>query len=163
ALWSGNSYSASSAELNLAKVLNGVSYAVERGLDEEVVVLVSPKTWANLSNDQAALRMYDSSFKGSQFENGAEKLLYHGQNGKIVIENSIYIKEGEAFIVPIKHLKRIGAMEIGFKLPGRQEQEAFFLELATGAGYELRCYTDQALFCDSPAKLVKITSIVNSD
>lgn len=162
ALWKGNVHSASSAALSMTKILAGIALAVERGLDEDVQVLLSPKTWANLAADQAALRKYDSSYKPSKAENGHESIVYYGQNGMVEIVSSIFVKEGEAFIFPPKRLKRIGAMEVGFKLPGRQEQESFFLELANGAGYELRCYTDQALFCDSPAKLVKINNIVNS-
>lgn len=162
ALWKGNIYSAGSAALSFQKILNGVALAVERGLDQDVVCMISPKTWANISSDQAALRMYDDSYKSSKLENGASEYAFHGQNGKIDIVSSIYVKEGEAFVFPPKRLKRIGAMNISFKMPGRQQQEDFFLELNNSAGYELRAYTDQTLFSDSPARLVKITNIVNS-
>lgn len=162
ALWKGNSYDAGGAALSLSKILAAVALAVERGLDEDVVCFVSNKTWANIASDQAALRMYDQSYRPAKAEAGHESFAFHGQNGKVEICESIYVKEGEAFLVPVKKLKRVGAMDISFKMPGRQQQEDFFLELANGAGYELRCYTDQALFCESPAKLVKIINIVNS-
>jgi len=162
ALWKGNSYSAGSASLSLTKILNAVAFAVERGLDEDVVCMMSAKTWANIASDQAALRIYDQSYKPSKLENGASEFVFNGQNGRIEIHTSIYVKEGEAFVFPLKRLKRIGAMDVSFKMPGRSQQEDFFLELSNAAGYELRCYTDQAIFCDSPAKLVKITNIVNS-
>lgn len=162
ALWKGNSYDALSAALSFQKILSAVALAVERGLDQDVVCMLSPKTWANISSDQAALRMYDDSYKSSKLENGASEYSFHGQNGKIDIVSSIYIKEGEAFIFPPKRLKRIGAMNISFKMPGRQQQEDFFLELTSQAGYELRAYTDQTLFSDSPARLVKVINIVNS-
>jgi len=162
ALWKGNVYSAASAALSFQKILAAVALPVERGLDQDVVCMLSPKTWANISSDQAALRMYDDSYKTSKLENGASEYCFHGQNGKIDIVSSIYIKEGEAFVFPPKRLKRIGAMNISFKMPGRQQQEDFFLELTSSAGYELRSYTDQTLFSDSPARLVKINNIVNS-
>lgn len=162
ALWKGSVYSAGSAALSFSKILSAVALGVERGLDEDVVILMSAKTWANISSNEAALRRYDSSYKGSKLENGGEQYVFHGQNGSIEVHTSIYVKEGEAFIFPVKRLKRIGAMDISFKMPGRSQQEDFFLELTNAAGYELRCYTDQALFCDSPAKLVKINNIVNS-
>jgi hypothetical protein len=47
-------------------------------------------------------------------------------------------------------------------MPGREQQEDFFIELSNAAGYELRAYTNQALFCDTPARLIKVTGIVNS-
>ena len=161
-LWKGNTSSAQSAALSFQKILAAVALAVERGLDQDVVCMISPKTWANISSDQAALRMYDDSYKTSKLETGASEYSFHGQNGKIDIVSSIYVKEGEAFVFPPKRLKRIGAMNISFKMPGRQQQEDFFLELTSSAGYELRAYTDQTLFSDSPARLVKITNIVNS-
>jgi hypothetical protein len=161
-LWKGNTYDAQNAALSFQKILAAVAFAVERGLDQDVVCLLSPKTWANISSDQAALRMYDDSYKSSKLENGASEYSFHGQNGKIDIVSSIYVKEGEAFLFPPKRLKRIGAMNISFKMPGRQQQEDFFLELTSQAGYELRAYTDQTLFCDSPARLVKVINIVNS-
>ena len=161
ALWKGNSYDAGSAALSFQKILAAVALAVERGLDEDVICMVSPKTWANISSDQAALRLYDDSYKSSKLENGASEYQFAGQNGKIDIVSSIYVKQGEAFIFPPKRLKRIGAMNISFKMPGRQQQEDFFLELTNSAGYELRAYTDQTLFSDSPARLVKIINIVN--
>jgi len=162
ALWKGNSFSAGNAALSLSKILSAIALGVERGLDEDVICLVSNKTWANIASDQAALRMYDQSYKPAKGEAGHESFSFHAQNGKLDIVESIYVKEGEAFLLPPKKLKRIGAMDVSFKMPGRQQQEDFFLELANGAGYELRCYTDQALFCECPAKLVKITNIVNS-
>lgn len=160
ALWKGNTFNAN-GELSLKKILQAVSKAVERGLDEDVVCMVSPATWASLSSSQAALRSYDQSYSSKHGENGSEKYTFHGQNGKIEIHSSIYVKEGEAFIFPPKRLKRIGAMDLNFKMPGREQQEDFFIELSNAAGYELRAYTNQALFCDTPARLVKVTGITN--
>ena len=162
ALWKGNTYDAQGAALSFQKILAAVAFAVERGLDQDVVCMISPKTWSNISSDQAALRLYDESYKTSKLENGSSEYCFHGQNGKIDIVSSIYVKEGEAFIFPPKRLKRIGAMNISFKMPGRQQQEDFFLELTSQAGYELRAYTDQTLFADSPARLVKVVNITNS-
>ena len=161
ALWKGNVIDNSGVALSFAKILNALARAVERGLDEDVVCMLSPKTWANISTDQAALRRYDDSYKGAKLENGAVEYSFFGQNGRIDIVSSIYVKEGECFIFPPKLLKRIGAMDISFKMPGRPQEE-FFLELTSNAGYELRAYTDQTLFAEAPAKLVKIENIRNS-
>jgi hypothetical protein len=161
ALWKGNVIDNNIVALSFAKILNALARAVERGLDEDVVCMLSPKTWANISTDQAALRRYDDSYKGSKLENGAVEYSFFGQNGRIDIVSSIYAKEGECFIFPPKLLKRIGAMDISFKMPGRPQEE-FFLELTSNAGYELRAYTDQTLFAEAPAKLIKIFNIVNS-
>lgn len=160
-LWRGNVV-AITQSLSLGRILAAVAKAVERGLEEDVVCMVSPVTWSNITTNQAALRQYDQSYRSGELQNGAEKLTFFGQNGKIEIHSSIYVKEGDAFIFPPKRLVRIGSIDVSFKMPGRTQQEDFFIELTGNAGYELRAYTDQALFCDSPAKLVKISGIVNS-
>lgn len=158
-LWKGNTSTLTSgSELSLARIVEAVALAVERGLDEDVVCMISPKVWSDLAADEAGLREYDSSYKPAEAVRGNQKLTYYGPV-KIEIHASIYVKEGEAFIFPPKRAKRIGATDITFRLPGRTQQEDFFTELASAAGYELRSYTDQALFIDTPARCVKITNI----
>jgi len=157
-LWKGNVSTITTA-LSLAKIYDAVALAVERGLDEDVVCLVAPKVWSDLSNDEAALRQFDSSYKSSDAQRGQEKISFFGQNGKIDIVSHIFVKEGESYILPPRRCKRVGATDVSFRMPGRTQQEDFFTELASAAGYELRCYTSQALFCDTPARLVLIDGI----
>jgi len=158
-LWKSNKLTMS-GQLSMAKILRAVSRAVNRGLDESVVCFVNPYTWQDLHADQAALRVFDSSYKPSQGESGVEKIVYHGQNGKIEIMSHSVVKAGEAFILPLKKVIRIGAQDVSFKFPGFGEQ--VFFPLPSNAGYEMRLYTDQALFINAPAKCVKVEGIVNS-
>lgn len=157
-LFKGNTYSAGSAALSFAKVQEAVAKAVEKGLDNDVMVLVNPLTWSDLLTDQAALRMYDSSYSSSKMESGARELKFHGQNGMIEIVPSIYCKQGYAYVLSTDDMVRIGSSEVTFKRPGKEGD--FFRELENAAGYELRCYCDQALFTHSPAKNVLIKDIV---
>ncbi len=159
ALWKGNSYSAGSAALTMAKVLSATGKAVSKGgLNEDVILLCNPITWQNLNSDQAALRQYVD--KDSKALNGFEAIEYRGQNGKISVISSSFVKEGEAFIFPPKKLKRVGASEMTFKTPGRDEE--IFLHVPDSNSYEIRLYANQSLFVEAPAKCVKITGIVNS-
>lgn len=160
-LWGANTHSAGSAALTMGKLLNGIAKAVERGLDEDVDVFTNPKTWANLMSDLAALRRYDGSYDKRKLANGSNGIVFYGQNGEIRINSHNIVKEGEAFALPVKKLTRVGAQDISFKRPGRGDDE-IILELADAAGYEMRCYTDQAIFLETPARAVKITSIVNA-
>lgn len=156
-LFKGNTYNAAGA-LSFAKVQEAISKAVEKGLDSDVCVMVSPATWSDLLTDQAALRMFDSSYSPAKSENGAKELMFHGQNGKIEIIPSIYVKQGYAYVLYVDDMVRIGSSDVTFKRPGREGE--FFLELPNAAGYELRIFCDQALFCASPAKNVLISGIV---
>jgi hypothetical protein len=159
-LWRSVEHSASSGALSFAKIQKAIAKSVAKGLDEDVVCLVNPKAWSDLLNDQAALRMYDSSFKPAKAENGSEGIVFYSQNGKIEIRPCNHVKEAHAFMIPVNQLMRIGSTDVTFKLPGSNDK--FFRELDGAAGYELRAYSDQALFCAMPARLTLIKDIVNS-
>lgn len=93
-LFQANVYSAQSGALSFTKLNQAVSRAVEKGLDSSVYALVNPRAWANMLNDQAALRRYDTSYKAERVEVGSKGILFHSQNGDIEIEPSIYVKQG---------------------------------------------------------------------
>ena len=160
ALWAGNTFDCGGTALSFTKIQSAVARAVEKGLDGEVMVLVNPRGWANLLTDQAALRMFDSSYKSGEVENGAESIKFFGQNGKIEIQPSIFVKEGYAYILCKDEWIRVGSTDITFKRPGQGEE--FFRDLETAAGYELRAFTDQAAFCSAPGKQVVMKNIQNS-
>lgn len=158
-LWRANTSTVSGA-LTMTKLLNGVSLAVQRGLDEDALGFVNPDTWTVLNNDLAALRRLDSSYSGGKVENGAKDIVYHSQNGTITLVPYSLIKEGECFVFPKKRLIRCGAQELSMKTPGMGDQ--IFWQLPTSAGFGLRTYTDQALFLETPARAVKISGFTNS-
>lgn len=158
ALWKGNSVTVS-GQLTMGKIFSSLNKPINKGLDEEVTAFVSPATWANLSSDQAALRYFDSSYKGGEAENGFESIKYRYQNGLINVVAHSCVKEGECFIIPIKRFKRVGAQNVSFKTPGMGDD--IFLHLQNKAGYEIRVYTDQALFPEAVAKCLKISGFTN--
>lgn len=160
-LWQGQTYACGSASLTMGKVLAGNALAVGvGGLNSRSVLMVSAKTYGNLNSDQAALRMYDSSYSKKDAENGSEGIKYLGASGEIeVIVNNI-VKEGEAFMLPVQHLKRVGAKELSFQRPGKKDE--FFQEIPGYAGYSLRAGAEFAILLEKPAQAVKFTGIVNS-
>lgn len=159
-LWRGNTYSAAGGALTFNKISLATTRVVEKGADGKLLLLVNPRAWANMMNDQAALRKYDSSYKSSVSETGSESITFHSQNGVIEIEPSIYIKEGYAYLLSIEDWFRVGSTDLTFKRPGQGEE--FFRDLENSAAYELRLFSDQALFCSAPGKNVIITTIVNA-
>jgi hypothetical protein len=159
-LWKGNTYGAGSASLSLAKVERALALAVAKGLDGDVTVLVSPATWNDLLVEQTALRKIDSTYSSAQVEAGHKAIKFYGQSGTISIEPTIYCKEGYAYVLAMDEFSRVGSTDVTFKRPAMEGE--FFRELESNAGYELRCYTDQALFCSAPGKNVLISGIVNS-
>lgn len=158
-LFKGNVYSAQSGALSFAKLNQAVARSVEKGLEGKVTCLVNPRGWSNMLSDQAALRKYDGSYSKKKLENGSEALSFFSQNGEIEIIPSIYVKEGYAYLLSMEDFARVGSTDITFKRPGADGN--FFRDLENASGYELRCYTDQAVFCAAPGKQTIITGIVN--
>lgn len=159
-LFQANTYDAASGALSFVKLNQAVSRAVEKGLDSSVFALVNPRAWANMLNDQAALRRYDTSYRSERVEVGSKGILFHSQNGDIEIEPSIYVKQGYAYILCLEDWMRVGSTDMTFKRPGQGEE--FFRDLENSAAYELRLYSDQAVFCMAPGKNVILINVVNS-
>lgn len=157
--WKAQSYSASSAPLTMSKVLSAAALANARGgLSEESVLLVHPSSWQNLNSDQAALVMQNPN--DSKVKNGFDEIVYRGVSGKIRVISHPCVKRGEAFLFSPKNLKRIGAQDIDNQTPGRQGE--IFFHSTTLSAYTIRSYSNQAIFAEKPAAMVKITSIVPS-
>lgn len=159
-LFRGNVYDCQGDELSFDHLNNAIARAVEKGLDSKVICMVNPRTWADLLTEQAALRKYDSSYSSAKLEQGSKGLLFHSQNGEIEIVPSIYVKEGFAYMIEPSSFMRVGSQDVSFKRPGFGDD--FFRELDSAAGFELRCYCDQALFTSQPSHNVLITGIVNN-
>ncbi len=160
-LWKGNSVTVT-GQLTMSKVLSAVSKAVQRGLDEDVVLFCNPSTWADLASNLAALRRFDGSYSKSKASNGSEVLEYVSQNGTIKIMSYNIVKEGDAFIFPVSKCLRIGARELSLTDPTRGQDEIFFT-IPAKAGVGIRAYSNQAIFLEAPAQAVYISGIVNSN
>ncbi len=133
-----------------------------KGASRNVKALINPDAFTDLQQGEAALRQYDSSFKSTKLEKGTESLTYHSQNGSIEIVPCLHVKENHAFVINMDDFTRIGGSEVTFKIPGKDGEE-FFTQLAENAGYDIRCYTDQALFCKALGRQALITNIVNAN
>lgn len=157
-LWKGSESDVGSAALTLGKIFVGVGKAVARGLQSDLLVLVNPKTFANLNSDQSALRRYGVESKG---KNGFEYLEFYSGNGKIAIRTHLFCKEGDAFGLPLRYIKRIGSTDVTFKLPNADPDQVF-LHIPDKSGYELRCRSEQCIFVEKPAQLVYWKNIVNA-
>ena len=147
----GSDATTNAAVLSFAKIEEGVAAMVEKGLmEEQVSCYVNPKQWNSLLTEIAAKRSYDQSYSPAKQENGSKEIVFHGQNGTIKIIASTFVKEGYAYILCEKDLKRIGSEEVTFKRPDGEQ----YLELLEGYhAMEMRCYTDQALFTARPASI----------
>ena len=56
--------------------------------------------------------------------------------------------------------QKVGSTDVTLKRPASDGE--FFRELENSAGYELRAYSDQALFCQAHGRQVLISNITNT-
>lgn len=158
-LWKASSFApAAPSVLSFAIIQQAVAKGVEKGLDSDCLVLVNPSHWDDLLTEQAAFRMYDSSYSSAQVENGGKSIKFYSQNGMIEIVPSIYVKRGYAYVISLEDMVRVGSTDVTFKRPGQGDN--FFRDMEDAAGYELRAYTDQALFCAKPGRQVIISNLL---
>lgn len=161
ALWSGSTYGFGSAAVTSAKLLNMAGMAVSKGgLLGEANILLSPKSFMNLSGTMTDNRRWNGGSKETEGVSGFESITLMGPNGKLNIMPHPFIKEGEALLVPFKQIRRIGTQEFSYQTPGRKDE--LFLHIPDKNAYELRLYTGQAIICLKPAQLVYGSGIVNS-
>ena len=104
-LFRGVEYSAQSGALSFPKLSQAVARAVEKGLDSDLHFFVSTRGWSNLLADEVALRRYDGSYSSVELENGSKALKFYSQNGTLIIEPSIYVKEGYAYGLAVEDWK----------------------------------------------------------
>ena len=152
-LWKGNvqSNGGTARDLSFQLITETVTRLVEKGLaDQAVKVLINPVQFDVLLAEQDAKRLYDSSYKSSEHEAGSKSIKFHSQNGEIEVMSSIYVKAGSAYVLCLDEFLRVGSSDITFKQPGFEGE--FFRILNDSNGYELRAYTDQALFCTAPGR-----------
>lgn len=165
-LWKGNVIDCSGGQLTMLRSLRGISQAVQRGgrKGRTWKLMCSYPTWNDSNNNLSALRRFASSTKGS-IDTGTEGVItYYGPGIRIDMMASALVKNGEAFAGEWdRALKRLGASDITFMLPGSTPENAkFFREMENKAGYEIRGYWQQLVMPLRPASLVKFTGITNS-
>lgn len=160
ALWQSNIFDVNNTQLTFGKLQAAIALGVNRGLETDSMTLISPNTFANLVDEQAGARLYDSSYSGAKGENGFRKLEFFGPNGVNTIQPHIFMHQGEAMILPEDEVTRMGPVEsVTNTLPGMPGD--FFVQSQTYAAYELRCYANQAIFIEAPAHAVFLKNIVN--
>lgn len=157
-LWSGQAIDLGQKKFNIKAVQEGVADAVNGGgLEEGLEILVNPLTFSAMTNDEAALRKYDASYKSSSATNGFEAIEYYAANGTNRIRASSKIKEGEAYGLIKEHWKCSGSQAPSFR-PNGMGQEVIF-PLQDQAGWCVRSFSDEFVICRMPAKQILWTGI----
>lgn len=160
-LWSGQVIPLGQKKFNLKAVQEGIADAINGGgLEEPMDILVNPLTFSQMSNDAAALRKYDASYKGASATTGFEAIEYYAANGTNRIRTSSKIKEGEAYGLIKEHWKCSGSQSPSFK-PSGSGQDVIF-PLQDQAGWVVRSFSDEFVMCRMPARQI-LWNQINSE
>lgn len=156
-LWQGNQIG-SVGSISFDTLIEGAALIANYDFDGELVAVVSPRAFAVLNSDQAALRMYDASYASSEIKNGAKGLKFFSQTGPMEILSHQFQKEGQALLFAPDETVRVGASDVGF-ITRQGSEDKLILESATAAGSEMRCYSNQAVFSAAPKHLCALSGI----
>lgn len=150
-LWKGNNIALNSVKFTFDRLQTGVAAAVNRGgLDGDLNIYVNPRTWGTLISTEAAKRMYDSSYKTNEADNGSEAIVFYHQAGKAIIKSHRMVMEGDVFGLHAADWSRSGSAEISMSVPGVDKDLIYPLE--NQAAYAFRTFSDQYVFCHAPAR-----------
>lgn len=157
-LWTGNT-SSSFGTPSMGKVLAAITNAVDKGLEEKVVLLAPPKAWEHLNADLAASRMFDGSYTKEKAENGAQKISYYGQAGEIEVRAHPYLQRGEMVAFPMSPYKRIGSCDVSMGVPGLPDSNNIFFHDTSTDAMEARSFSDVSVFCHQPGTSLYISGV----
>lgn len=160
-VWAPSTYAVGGA-LGFGKVIDSFNQGWERGLEGKGALIISGKTFSKMNISESALRKYDMSYRKEKAENGVENIVFTGHGGDVELVVHRMVKNGEGFLCAYDELVRVGAYD-GFKFDDVEEGgQVMFYRVPDYNGYELRTYSDQALFSEAPAHLIKLTGITNT-
>ena len=157
-LWKGNSF-AVSATLTQNKIDQAFTQLVEKGFSGEAVLLVNPRVWTDLQNEQLArINVGQNGAFANKANLGTNKIVYNTQSGNTmtVVPHTV-CPVGTAYLLDISSWKRIGCCDV--KLGGPMPGDEPLIRLPGNLGYQILAYSHQAIFCERPAFNSVLTSI----
>jgi len=159
-LWQGNTYDASSAPLSFGKLQKAITLPGDKGLmGEDCSTLVPLTTFADLLTEQAAARRY-GDVKSKKMENGCDALEFYSPSGTMDIVPHPLVKRGQAVIYPTDSITRIGSSDLTFQLPGTSTDSYLQVPLGDYAGYQVRIWSDNTIFAETPSHMCYVTGVV---
>lgn len=157
ALWRGNTVAVGGL-LTAEKVLAGINPVIGKGLSgQDLTLYIGVRSFAAITKDIIDKRVIDSSYSTAKLSVGTNAVEIYGQNGVITVVPHTFVKEGYAYGIVPEDFSRIGSYDKSFTMPGEDGQ--FFHQVPNSAAWELRIYSDQALFCEQPGRQILFTGI----
>lgn len=158
-LWKPTQHAVGSA-FSFQALKKGLAKAMNKGLMYPITVYASTGAVDDLIGDIHQLRQIDKS-EVRKVELGADEVVYKFAGITATVKAHPMVKQGHAFGIVPQFAHRVGAMDIGFGMPGRPDGKVWF-DLESTAAMEGRLYTHQAIFSEMMGVNLLWTGIVNS-
>lgn len=159
--------------ISAGSILKAASKALNRGLEGEAVVLLSPLSFAELNSRNIAQQVFDSSYSVQKAKDGSDEIEIYSQGVKLRCISHPYMADGEFMILPDNDdIKRIGSAyedatnedgagpDISFLQPGTDLK---FIQPLPGTNtviFQVR--TDQQIFLSTPPHAVLATGVTHT-
>lgn len=158
-LWKPTSHSVGGA-FSFQGLKKGLAKGMNKGLMYPINIYASTGAVDDLIGDIHQLRTLDKS-EVRKVELGADEVVYKFAGITATVKAHPMVKQGHAFGIVPQFAKRVGAMDIGFGMPGRPDGKVWF-DLENTAAMEGRMYTHQAIFSEMLGINMLWTGITNS-
>ena len=158
-LWKSQTMALGGKKLNLKALQLAVARLKNAGglKAKKLNVWVNSETFAGLTQDEAALRKYDSSY-AKKAENGFDEIVYNCAGVALNIRESRKVKEGHCLLLT-EDWVRSGSCEVTMNPPGINKEMVYQIPMKNV--YAVHSYSDQYIICRKPACQMLITGIDN--
>jgi hypothetical protein len=166
-VWEGNPIDAEQAWLSYLLMNAARSMCLDKGgEDPDYKCMCSNWQFTLLQQNEAAGRMYDSSYSKEKATTGSNKLLYASAGGGTIepIPHP-FMWPSDAFLFTKELLRRPGAQDFSFNLTGGKGEARwspegrYITDLTDTAGHQIRSYSHGCIFYDSPGHAAIITNL----
>ena len=145
-------------KLSFDRIVDALTILQNRGLEEKLSCFVSPATFNDLMKDEEAFRRY--SAESREIKKGVKAIRFYSGANEVEMITHPFVKQGDAFAVPLSKIKRIGSADIAFIGEGKDEGE-IFTQHTDRLTWFIRSYTAQSIFVECPNLCLMITKIDN--
>lgn len=158
--WKAYPFAAGAAALTLVKVQQLMSHLADNGLDYGGKLFVNSHTFDGFVDELDDRDRYNDANASGAKKTGTDKISVKSPAGMVDIQVYKIQKQGQAFFLPNGKVKRVGASDLTFGLPGTNKW--FYVELPSNAGSQIRVYGHMAPVIECPYHAALITGIVNA-
>jgi hypothetical protein len=140
-------------QFSFSAIISGAMQAANyMSAAEDVIMVCAPPVWAQLANNESALRRLDSSYSSKRSERGSQSLRFWSGLSSIEVVPHPFCRNSEAGLFPLEHLMLVGASKLTSGLPGVPGELG--LHVPDTNVYEIRMYGDMAPFIKKPSACV---------